>query len=81
MPEMITHPVYDKFFSDAFFTIGKDLGKLRAGAKFEIAAEAVGYGQSLARPFARRRLRTFLPFLVAILARNPWVRLRDKTLG
>lgn len=33
------------------------------------------------RPLARRRLRTCLPFLVAMRARNPWVRLRFRILG
>jgi len=33
------------------------------------------------RPLARRRLRTRRPFLVAMRARNPWVRLRFTLLG
>lgn len=42
---------------------------------------AVAYGQRRARPLARRALRTLRPFLVAMRARNPWVRLRFLTLG
>jgi hypothetical protein len=34
-----------------------------------------------ARPFARRALRTLRPPFVAILARNPWTRLRFSSLG
>jgi len=33
------------------------------------------------RPLARRRFNTSLPFLVAILTRNPCVRLRWRVLG
>jgi hypothetical protein len=33
------------------------------------------------RPRARRRARTARPLLVAMRARNPWVRLRLITLG
>ena len=33
------------------------------------------------RPLARRALMTKRPFLVAIRARNPWVRLRRNSLG
>ena len=33
------------------------------------------------RPFARRRLMTSRPFLFAILARKPWLRLRFRLLG
>lgn len=39
------------------------------------------YGQSLARPFARRALSTLRPPLVAMRARKPWVRLRRRLLG
>lgn len=39
------------------------------------------YGDSCARPFARRRLSTRRPALVAIRARNPWVRARLILLG
>ena len=39
------------------------------------------YGQSRARPLRRRRLSTARPPLVAMRARNPWVRLRRKLLG
>lgn len=39
------------------------------------------YALSRLRPFARRRLNTLRPFLVAMRARNPWVRLRFKLLG
>jgi hypothetical protein len=39
------------------------------------------YADSTLRPLARRRLITSRPFLVAIRARNPWVRLRLITLG
>jgi hypothetical protein len=41
----------------------------------------VRYGQSFARPFARRALMTLRPPLVAMRARNPWVRLRRRLLG
>jgi len=40
-----------------------------------------GYGVSFARPFARRRLRTRRPALVAIRARKPCVRARFNLLG
>ena len=40
-----------------------------------------GYGVSLARPLARRRLRTRRPAFVAIRARNPWLRARLILLG
>ena len=33
------------------------------------------------RPFARRAFKTFLPALVAIRARKPWVRFLFKLLG
>lgn len=33
------------------------------------------------RPLARRRFRTAWPFLVAMRARKPWVRLRLMLLG
>lgn len=39
------------------------------------------YGVSFARPFARRRLRTSRPALVAIRARKPCVRARFNLLG
>jgi hypothetical protein len=38
-------------------------------------------GISLRRPLARRRASTLRPFLVAMRARNPWVRLRRTLLG
>jgi len=38
-------------------------------------------GVSCARPLARRRARIWRPFLVAMRARNPWVRLRRRLLG
>jgi hypothetical protein len=41
----------------------------------------IGYGVSLARPLARRRLRTRRPALVAMRARNPCVRARFILLG
>src|ERR1700677_349228 len=40
-----------------------------------------GQGQRRLRPFARRRASTRRPLLVAIRARNPWVRARCKLLG
>lgn len=42
---------------------------------------AVAYGQRRARPLARRAFKILRPFLVAMRARNPWVRLRFLTLG
>jgi hypothetical protein len=39
------------------------------------------YGVNRARPLARRRLRTRRPALVAMRARNPWVRARLILLG
>lgn len=39
------------------------------------------YGQSFARPFARRAFKTLRPFFVAMRARNPWVRARRRLLG
>lgn len=39
------------------------------------------YALKLARPLARRRAITARPFLVAIRARKPWLRLRFNTLG
>lgn len=39
------------------------------------------YGVSSSRPLARRRFSTRRPPLVAILARNPWVRARFNALG
>jgi hypothetical protein len=33
------------------------------------------------RPFARRRLRTIRPFLVAIRTRKPWAFFRRRVLG
>lgn len=39
------------------------------------------YGQSRARPLARRALSTLRPPLVAMRARKPWVRLRRRLLG
>ena len=39
------------------------------------------YGQSFARPFARRAFSTLRPFFVAMRARNPWVRARRRLLG
>lgn len=42
---------------------------------------AIAYGQRRARPLARRAFKTLRPFLVAMRARNPWVRLRFLTLG
>lgn len=41
----------------------------------------IGYGVSLARPLARRRLRMRRPALVAMRARNPCVRARFILLG
>lgn len=41
----------------------------------------MGYGVSCARPFARRRLSTRRPALVAMRARKPWVRARLILLG
>lgn len=41
----------------------------------------IAYGQRRARPLARRAFNTLRPFLVAMRARNPWVRLRFLTLG
>jgi len=38
-------------------------------------------GQRRLRPFARRRASTARPLLVAIRARNPWVRTRCRLLG
>lgn len=50
--------------------------------KARVAREAaIAYGQSRARPLARRAFNTLRPFLVAMRARNPWVRLRFLTLG
>lgn len=42
---------------------------------------AARYGVRRLRPFARRRLNTCRPFLVAMRARKPWVRLRRTLLG
>ena len=42
---------------------------------------ATRYGQSSLRPFARRRASNRRPLLVAMRARNPWVRARCKLLG
>lgn len=39
------------------------------------------YGESCARPLARRRFKTRRPALVAIRARNPWVLARLILLG
>src|SRR5690606_18060661 len=39
------------------------------------------YGQSRARPLARRAASTLRPPLVAMRARKPWVRLRRRLLG
>jgi hypothetical protein len=39
------------------------------------------YGVRRMRPFARRALRTFRPFRVALRARNPWLRARFRRLG
>lgn len=36
---------------------------------------------SFLRPRARRRAMTWRPFLVAMRARKPWLRLRFNTLG
>ena len=55
----------------------------RLSAVVTIALEALptGYGVSLARPLARRRLRIRRPAFVAIRARNPCVRARLILLG
>ena len=42
---------------------------------------SLNYGVNRARPFARRRLITRRPALVAMRARNPWVRARLILLG
>ena len=39
------------------------------------------YADRRRRPRARRRAKTFRPFLVAMRARKPWLRLRFRTLG
>ena len=44
-------------------------------------ATLAGYGVSRARPLARRRFRIRRPALVAMRARNPWVRARLILLG
>jgi hypothetical protein len=40
-----------------------------------------GQAESLLRPWARRRARTWRPFLVAMRLRKPWRRLRTSLLG
>jgi hypothetical protein len=55
-----------------------------AGAERErpdLNSAAARYGVRRLRPFARRRLNTCRPFLVAMRARKPWVRLRRTLLG
>ena len=44
-------------------------------------ADVANYAERTLRPLALRRARILRPFLVAILARKPWVRLRFITLG
>ncbi len=53
-------------------------GKMAAMA---LNAKGADYGVSFARPFARRRLRTRRPALVAMRARKPCVRARFNLLG
>ncbi len=49
--------------------------------KDPIGSPQVPYGMRRLRPFARRRARTWRPFLVAMRARKPCVRLRRTLLG
>lgn len=51
-----------------------------AAARFRKRGSLI-YGVNRARPFARRRLITRRPALVAMRARNPWVRARLILLG
>lgn len=41
----------------------------------------INYAESRTRPRARRRAKILRPFLVAMRARKPWLRLRFRTLG
>ena len=69
-------------------TVGTTLRGIEHRAELVLLVEArgarkpaVAYGQRRARPLARRAFRILRPFLVAMRARNPWVRLRFLTLG
>lgn len=73
---VITRATKPLVFSE---TVGHRLRhEARAGDASSIPA---AQAERRLRPLARRRLRTARPFLVAIRARKPWLRLRFNTLG
>lgn len=55
--------------------------KLAGKPEASFGVTRFAYGQSRARPFARRAFSTFRPPLVAMRARKPWVRARRTLLG
>jgi hypothetical protein len=69
------------FLPNRYWELSATACCLFAAATSTCAAGVAGYGVSLARPFARRRLITRRPAFVAIRARNPCVRARFILLG
>lgn len=71
----------DDFRSRCFFVSLKLKTYPRPKASTTSHYWRAGQADKLARPLARRRARTWRPFLVAIRARKPWVRARLIVLG
>lgn len=94
MPQIVLAIQHKKAGAAAALRCGKDVTKL--SGKSESTGPRKGLirvrgqlgailrvlqGIRRARPLARRELRTFRPFLVALRARKPWVRARLMRLG
>ena len=94
MPRLVLAVQHEETGATAAPWLGKDVTKLsgkgestgprkgliRLRGRLGAMLRAV-QGIRRTRPLARRALRTFRPFLVALRARKPWVRARLMRLG